>query len=73
VVLYCYFFNYYTNVTGIGYFTLPYLVHSRAKRVYACEWNPHAADALRRNLVLNKVDQRCIVLEGDNAEVSFVF
>lgn len=40
---------------GIGYFTLPYLVHAGASHVYACEWNPEAVAALRQNLVLNKV------------------
>lgn len=32
---------------GIGYFTLPYLVHARAEFLYACEWNPYAVEALR--------------------------
>jgi len=54
---------------GIGYFVLPYLVHAGARIVYACEWNPDAADALRRNLVLNGVEEKCIVLEGDNRKV----
>lgn len=27
---------------GIGYFTLPYLVHAKAKVVLAFEWNPDA-------------------------------
>ncbi|KAJ8299705.1 hypothetical protein KUTeg_023765 [Tegillarca granosa] len=27
---------------GIGYFTIPYLVHAQAKYVHACEWNPDA-------------------------------
>ncbi|XP_030491672.2 tRNA wybutosine-synthesizing protein 2/3/4 [Cannabis sativa] len=51
---------------GIGYFVLPFLVGAKAKLVYACEWNPHAIEALRRNLQLNSVADRCIVLEGDN-------
>ena len=34
--------------------------------VYACEWNPHAIEALRRNLEANGVASRCVVLEGDN-------
>lgn len=52
--------------TGIGYFTLPFLVKANAKMVYACEWNPHAIEALRRNLELNGVTDRCVILEGDN-------
>ncbi|KAL2931413.1 tRNA wybutosine-synthesizing protein 2/3/4 [Bienertia sinuspersici] len=51
---------------GIGYFTLPFLVRAQAKLVYACEWNPHAVEALKHNLEANMVSDRCIVLEGDN-------
>ena len=52
---------------GIGYFTLQYLVHAGASKVYACEWNPHSCEALSRSLSLNKVDvERCMVLKGDN-------
>ncbi|KAK7363744.1 hypothetical protein VNO77_05898 [Canavalia gladiata] len=51
---------------GIGYFVLPFLVRAQAKLVYACEWNPHAVEALQRNLQENSVADRCIVLEGDN-------
>ena len=50
---------------GIGYFTLPYLCKAGAKYVYACEWNPEAAGALRENLKQNDVQDRCTVLEGD--------
>ncbi|KAK4353608.1 hypothetical protein RND71_025802 [Anisodus tanguticus] len=51
---------------GIGYFVLPFLVRAKAKLVYACEWNPHAVEALRRNLEVNLVADRCVLLEGDN-------
>ncbi|XP_002980586.2 tRNA wybutosine-synthesizing protein 2/3/4 isoform X1 [Selaginella moellendorffii] len=51
---------------GIGYFVLPFLVRARAKHVYACEWNPHALYALRRNLRASAVEKRCTVIEGDN-------
>lgn len=51
---------------GIGYFVLPFLVRAKAKLVYACEWNPHAVEALRRNLEANLVVDRCVLLEGDN-------
>ncbi|XP_071956278.1 tRNA wybutosine-synthesizing protein 2 homolog [Antedon mediterranea] len=54
---------------GIGYFTLPYLVHANAAFVHACEWNPNAIAALKRNLVLNKVQDRCTVYEGDNRQI----
>ncbi|XP_052229697.1 tRNA wybutosine-synthesizing protein 2 homolog isoform X2 [Dreissena polymorpha] len=54
---------------GIGYFTLPYLVHAQAKHVHACEWNPDAILALKHNLHLNNVVERCTVHEGDNKQV----
>ncbi|MCO5550041.1 hypothetical protein L7F22_003518 [Adiantum nelumboides] len=51
---------------GIGYFVLPFIVKAKAKKVYACEWNFPALDALRYNLRVNAVTDRCVVLEGDN-------
>ncbi|NXV77272.1 TYW2 protein, partial [Atlantisia rogersi] len=54
---------------GIGYFTLPFLVHAAAAFVHACEWNSHAVEALRRNLVLNGVQGRCQVHHGDNRQL----
>ncbi|KAM3827770.1 tRNA wybutosine-synthesizing protein 2 homolog [Vipera latastei] len=54
---------------GIGYFTLPYLIHAGAALVHACEWNPHAVEALRRNLHLNGVQDRCHIHQGDNRKV----
>lgn len=52
---------------GIGYFSLPLLIHAKAKHLYACEWNPDAIEALKKNLILNKVDSsRYTVIEGDN-------
>ncbi|KAF1675416.1 hypothetical protein FQV07_0010378, partial [Pygoscelis papua] len=55
---------------GIGYFTLPYLVHAAAAFAHACEWNGHAVEALRRNLALNGVQDRCRVHHGDSRQVS---
>ncbi|KAL3194410.1 hypothetical protein MRX96_016205 [Rhipicephalus microplus] len=54
---------------GIGYFTLPYLLHAGAAHVHACEWNPDALEALHRNLQLNGVQDRCTVHAGDCREV----
>ncbi len=51
---------------GIGYYTLPALVHGKARYVYCCEWNPHAAAFLKYNLKQNGVDDRATVLEGDS-------
>ncbi|XP_069749452.1 tRNA wybutosine-synthesizing protein 2 homolog [Narcine bancroftii] len=54
---------------GIGYFTIPYLVHASAAFVHACEWNPHAVVALLKNLELNNVSDRCKVHNGDNRQL----
>nr|XP_060612361.1 tRNA wybutosine-synthesizing protein 2 homolog [Anolis sagrei ordinatus] len=54
---------------GIGYFTLPYLVHAGAAFVHACEWNPYAVEALRKNLELNGVQDKCHVHQGDNRKL----
>ncbi|NXA68795.1 TYW2 protein, partial [Mohoua ochrocephala] len=54
---------------GIGYFTLPFLVHAGAAFVHACEWNGHAVEALRRTLVLNGVQDRCRIHAGDSRQL----
>lgn len=35
----------------------------------AIEWNPASVEALKTNLELNKCQDRCLVLQGDNREV----
>lgn len=50
---------------GIGYYTLPALVMGNASHVTACEWNEHAANALKHNLCQNGVGDRATVLVGD--------
>ncbi|XP_066195623.1 tRNA wybutosine-synthesizing protein 2 homolog isoform X5 [Sylvia atricapilla] len=54
---------------GIGYFTLPFLVHAGAAFVHACEWNSHAVEALHRTLVLNGVRDRCHIHAGDSRQL----
>lgn len=51
---------------GIGYFTLPFLVHAGVAFAHACEWNPHAVAALKKNLEVNGVADRCQIHFGDN-------
>ena len=46
---------------GIGYYTIPFLIHGNAKSVYACEWNPNSVIALKRNLSKAGIH----VIEGD--------
>lgn len=54
---------------GIGYFTLPFIVHSKAERVHACDWNPDAIEALTKALVVNKVADKCDIHFGDCRQV----
>ncbi|NXC90003.1 TYW2 protein, partial [Cercotrichas coryphoeus] len=54
---------------GIGYFTLPFLVHAGAAFVHACEWNSHALEALHRSLLLNGVRDRCRIHAGDSRQL----
>ena len=51
---------------GIGYFTVPLLARAGVAHVHACEWNANSIEALRRNLALNGVAERCTIYEGDN-------
>ena len=52
--------------SGIGYYTLPMLVRSNAKHVYACELNPNSINALTKGAKLNAVSNRLTIIEGDN-------
>ena len=52
---------------GVGYYTLPFLVHAGATFVHACEWNPNSILSLKDNLRSNGVDSsRYAIHEGDN-------
>ena len=53
---------------GVGYYTLPMLVHGHAAHVHACEWNPASVAGLRTSAGLNNVEERLTVHQGDNAE-----
>jgi tRNA(Phe) wybutosine-synthesizing methylase Tyw3 len=55
---------------GVGYYTVPLLLHGGAQHVYACEWNPNSVLALRENLRRAGVLARCTVHEGDNRVTS---
>ena len=50
---------------GIGYYSIPALVHGRARLVHSCEWNPSALSSLRWNLEENGIEDRCVIHEGD--------
>ena len=55
---------------GIGYYSLPLLVHARAAHVHACEWNDNSLQALRENLRVAGMLERCTIYEGDNQTTS---
>lgn len=53
---------------GIGYYTLPALIHGGVKQVVALEWNADAIQALRYNVKDNGVEARVQIFEGDCRE-----
>ena len=54
---------------GIGYFTLPLLVHTSVKRVHSCDWSVDAIEALHNGLLANHVTDRCVVHHTDCRKV----
>jgi len=55
---------------GIGYFTLPMAIHSKPKKIYACEINPISFDYLCENISLNNVINIVEPLKGDNRKIA---
>ncbi len=55
---------------GIGYFTLPIAVHSKPKKIFACEKNPKAFYYLKKNILLNHVSDIVEPLKGDNRYIA---
>ena len=55
---------------GIGYYSLPILVHSEVEHVHCCEWNNDAVESLEWGLERNNVSSLCTVHRGDNRETS---
>ncbi len=51
---------------GIGYFSIPIAVHSKPKKILACELNPIAFKYLKQNIDLNKVQNIVEPILGDN-------
>ena len=50
---------------GIGYFSIFLAKYSKPKKIYAIDINPKAIEYLRKNVWLNKVENKIEVLEGD--------
>jgi len=55
---------------GIGYFTLPMAVHSKPKKIIACEINPVSYEYLHQNTILNNVTSIVEPLLGDSRAVA---
>lgn len=43
---------------GIGYFSIPVGVHSKAKKIYSIEINPNSYYFLKKNIELNKINKK---------------
>lgn len=50
---------------GIGYWSIPIAKHSKAKKIYAIEMNPSAFKYLKKNIELNKAEERIEAVKGD--------
>ena len=55
---------------GIGYFSIPIAVHSKPKKIFACEKNPVAYHYLSQNILLNHVTEIIEPIKGDNRKVA---
>ena len=51
---------------GIGYYTMPLLVHGKVEHVHACEINPNSIKALEWSAKRNGVNSNLTIHEGDN-------
>ncbi len=51
---------------GIGYYSLPLLVHGKATHVHACELNPESIKALKWAAQKNNVSKSITIHEGNN-------
>ncbi len=54
---------------GVGPFAIVIGKNAKPREVIGVELNPHAVEYFRKNVVLNKVEGRVRVIEGDVAEV----
>jgi len=54
---------------GIGYFTLPLLVHTPIRRIHSCDWSADAIAALHKGLIANQVSDKCVTHHVDCRKV----
>lgn len=55
---------------GIGYFSLGIAKYAKPKIIYAIEKNPEAFDLLKKNIELNKVEEKIVPILGDCRDVA---
>jgi tRNA wybutosine-synthesizing protein 2 len=55
---------------GIGYFSLPIAIHSKVKKIIAIEINPNSFEYLKKNIILNKVQDKVNPILGDSNEIA---
>lgn len=55
---------------GIGYYTLPLLVHAQAQHVHACDLNPDSIHYLAHNAQTHEVADRLTIHRGDCQDVA---
>ncbi len=53
---------------GIGFFSIPMAVHSKPKKIFACELNPVAYHYLSENIQLNEVEDIVTPILGNNQD-----
>lgn len=61
---------------GIGYFSIPIGIHSKAKEIYSIEINPDSYKYLKENIELNKINnnyERIKAILGDCKDINFNF
>jgi tRNA G37 N-methylase Trm5 len=54
--------------SGIGYYSLPIMVHSEVEHVHCCEWNDDAIKSLEWGLKRNGISSGFTIHRGDNRE-----
>jgi tRNA (guanine37-N1)-methyltransferase len=54
---------------GVGSFSIIIAKHSQAKRVYSIDVNPAAVGFMRENILLNRVLNRVVPVEGDSKTI----
>ena len=54
--------------SGIGYYSLPIMVHSEVEHVHCCEWNDDAVKSLEWGLERNGISSGFTIHRGDNRE-----